>query len=272
MSLKVGFIGAGNMGHAMIKSVANSKFILSEKIFVYDVDEEKLSNLKLEAGITILNNSTEVIKRSDIIILAVKPNIIKNILEDCKNTFDDKKILVSVAVGVPIKFYQDIIGGDKKIIRTMPNTPALVGEGMTLMCYDDKILSQKDFLKVKNIFECFGKVEVLDEKLMDEVTAVTGSSPAYVFMFIEAMADAAVLSGLPRELSYRLAAQAVMGSAKLILETDKHPGELKDQVCSPAGTTIEAVKTLEKRGFRYAIIDAMEECTKRAREIGKGGH
>ena len=113
-------------------------------------------------------------------------------------------------------------------------------------------------------------MEVLDEKLMNEVTAVTGSSPAYVFMFIEAMADAAVLSGLPRDLSYKLAAQAVLGSAKLVLETGKHPGELKDQVCSPAGTTIEAVKTLEKHGFRYAIIDAMEECTKKARKIGKG--
>ena len=149
------------------------------------------------------------------------------------------------------------------------NTPALVGEGMTLMCYDDNILSREDFLNVKKIFECFGKVEVLDEKLMNEVTAVTGSSPAYVFMFIEAMADGAVLSGLPRDLSYKLAAQAVMGSAKLVLETGKHPGELKDQVCSPAGTTIEAVKTLEKHGFRYAVIDAMEECTKEPEKLEK---
>lgn len=272
MGSKVGFIGAGNMGCAMIKSIVNSKFTSSENIFVYDVDKEKLSSLKSETGITISNSSIEVIGKSDIIILAVKPNVIKNVLQACKSTFDDKKILISVAVGVPIKFYQDIIGDDKKIIRTMPNTPALVGEGMTLMSYDDKILSQEEVLKVKSIFQCFGKVEVLDEKLMNEVTAVTGSSPAYVFIFIEAMADAAVLSGLPRELSYKLAAQSVMGSAKLVLETGKHPGELKDQVCSPAGTTIEAVKTLEKRGFRYAVIDAMEECTKKARKIGKGGH
>lgn len=269
MNSKVGFIGAGNMGCAMIKSIVNSKIIPSEDVFVYDVDKEKLSNLKSETGVTILEDSVEVVQKSDIIILAVKPNMVKNVLEDCKSAFDDKKILVSVAVGVAIKFYQDIIGDDKKIIRTMPNTPALVGEGMTLMCYDDNILSREDFLNVKKIFECFGKVEVLDEKLMNEVTAVTGSSPAYVFMFIEAMADGAVLSGLPRDLSYKLAAQAVMGSAKLVLETGKHPGELKDQVCSPAGTTIEAVKTLEKHGFRYAVIDAMEECTKRAREIGK---
>ncbi|AUG57837.1 pyrroline-5-carboxylate reductase [Acetivibrio saccincola] len=270
MDLKVGFIGAGNMGCAMIKSIVNSKFIKKEDIFVYDIDKGKLSNLKSETGVTILNDSGGVIEKSDIIILAVKPNMVKNVLEANKDAFDDKKILVSVAVGIPIKFYQDIIGNDKKIVRTMPNTPALVGEGMTLMCYDENILSGEEFSKVKKIFECFGKVEVLDEKLMNEVTAVTGSSPAYVFMFIEAMADAAVLSGLPRDLSYKLAAQAVLGSAKLVLETGKHPGELKDQVCSPAGTTIEAVKTLEKHGFRYAIIDAMEECTKKARKIGKG--
>ncbi|MDQ2086194.1 pyrroline-5-carboxylate reductase [Herbivorax sp. ANBcel31] len=270
MSAKVGFIGAGNMGCAMINSIVKSGVTSNENVFVYDIDKEKLSNLKSETGITILNNSTEVVQKSDIVILSVKPNMVEKVLEPCKSSFDDKKILVSVAVGVPIKYYQDIIGDDRKIIRTMPNTPALVAEGMTLMCYDDKILSKDDILNVKRILECFGKVEVLDEKLMNEVTAVTGSSPAYVFMFIEAMADAAVLSGLPRDLSYKLAAQAVMGSAKLVLETGKHPGELKDQVCSPAGTTIEAVKSLEKNGFRHTIIDAMIECTKRAREIGKG--
>ena len=122
---------------------------------------------------------------------------------------------------------------------------------------------------IKNIFGCFGRVELLDENLMSEVTAVTSSSPAYVFMFIEAMADAAVLSGIPRELAYKLSAQAVLGSAKMVLETGKHPGELKDQVCSPAGTTIEAVSSLEKNKFRYTIIEAMDKCTKRALEIGK---
>jgi len=139
---------------------------------------------------------------------------------------------------------------------------------MTLISYDNNI-SENDIKTVKAIMECFGKVETLDEKLMSEVTALTGSSPAYVFMFIEAMADAAVLSGIPRNIAYKLASQAVLGSAKMVLETGKHPGELKDQVCSPAGTTIEAVSSLEKNGFRYAVIEAMDACTKRAREIGK---
>lgn len=268
MDKKIGFIGAGNIGYAMIRSMAKSNIVPMDNVFVFDIDKEKVLKLKDETGIGVLDSGLEVAKSADIIILAVKPNMVKVVLEDCKSAFDNNKVLVSVAVGIPIKFYKQIIGTDKKVIRTMPNTPALVGEGMTLMSYDSSI-SEEDASNVKNIFQCFGKVETLDEKLMSEVTAVTGSSPAYVFMFIEAMADAAVLSGIPRNLAYKLAAQAVLGSAKMVLETGKHPGELKDQVCSPSGTTIEAVSTLEKNGFRYAVIDAMNECTRKAREIGK---
>jgi len=268
MDKTIGFIGAGNMGYAMIKSIAQSDIVKAEQIYVYDVDMEKVSKLKDETGISILKSEKEIVEKCDIIILAVKPNMLESVLESCKNSFNDSKILVSVAVGVPIKFYKRIIGEDKKVIRTMPNTPALVGEGMTLISPDDSI--EKDELEyVMKIFTCFGKAELLDEKLMSEVTALTGSSPAYVFMFIEAMADAAVLSGIPRNLSYKLSAQAILGSAKMLLETNKHPGELKDMVCSPAGTTIEAVSTLEKNKFRYAVIEAMNECTKKAREIGK---
>ncbi|WP_010249877.1 pyrroline-5-carboxylate reductase [Acetivibrio cellulolyticus] len=268
MNRTIGFLGAGNMGYAMIRSISKSDIVSSESIYVYDVDMERLSKLKDETGINISKSAVEVVEKCDIIILAVKPNVLETVLNGCKNSFDNKKILVSVAVGVPIKFYKKIIGEDKKVIRTMPNTPALVGEGMTLVAPDNSIA--KDELDyVMSIFGCFGKAELLDEKLMSEVTALTSSSPAYVFMFIEAMADAAVLSGLPRNLSYKLAAQAVLGSAKMVLDTEKHPGELKDMVCSPAGTTIEAVSTLEKNKFRYGVIEAMNECTKKAREIGK---
>ncbi|RXE60101.1 pyrroline-5-carboxylate reductase [Acetivibrio mesophilus] len=268
MNNVIGFIGAGNMGSAMITSIAKSDILPAENILVFDVDKNKLSILRENTGITILDSALETAQKADIIILAVKPNMVKTILNDIKPAIDNKKILVSVAVGIPIKFYKGIIGEDKKFIRTMPNTPALVGEGMTLMCCD-KNVDEKEAEQVKRIFECFGKVEFLEEKLMSEVTAVTGSSPAYVFMFIEAMADAAVLSGIPRNLAYKLSSQAVLGSAKMVLETGKHPGELKDQVCSPAGTTIEAVSSLEKNRFRYAIIEAMNECTKKALDIGK---
>jgi len=266
--MKLGFIGTGNMGTAMIKSIVKSGMVSPEKIFLFDVDIEKQKALTNETGTKALFSSTELVEKSDIIILAVKPNIVKLALETCKSAFDSKKILVSVAVGVPIKFYKDILGNDIKIIRTMPNTPALVGEGMTLVSTDDSV-AEDDIKKVISIFECLGKVDRLDEKLMSEVTALTGSSPAYVYMFIEAMADAAVLSGIPRNLAYKLAAQAVLGSAKMVLETGKHPGLLKDEVCSPAGTTIEAVRSLERDGFRSSVIEAMNECTKRAKEIGR---
>lgn len=267
MDKKIAFIGAGNMGYAMISSIAKSNIIPADNIMVFDIDKDKLLGLRKEVKIHVVQDVNDAVKNADIVILAVKPNMVEKVLTEIKTSIDGEKILVSVAVGIPIKFYKGVVGQDKKIIRTMPNTPALVGEGMTLMCYEN--VSDDEAKTIKRIFECFGKVEFLDEKLMSEVTAVTSSSPAYIFMFIEAMADAAVLSGIPRNLSYKLAAQAVLGSAKMVLETGKHPGELKDQVCSPAGTTIEAVSSLEKNRFRYAVIEAMNECTRKALDIGK---
>ncbi len=269
MNKKIGFIGAGNMGSAILKSVVKSKKFFAKDINIFDLDKEKVNDLCDETGVNSAESVDQLVDASDIIILAVKPNVVEKVLTGCKNRFNLNKMLISIAVGIPISTYKNILGADKKIIRTMPNTPALVGEGMTLISFDDNI-NDNDLGLVKAIFECTGKVEVLEEKFMNEVTALTGSSPAYVFMFIEAMADAAVLSGLPRNLSYKLAAQAVLGSAKMVLESGKHPGELKDQVCSPGGTTIEAVAALEKNGFRHAVIDAMNQCTDKARSIGKG--
>lgn len=269
MNINLGFIGTGNMGASLVKGIIKAGIVPAERIFAFDADPVKVTGLQEETGINILNSNELVVEKSDVIILAVKPNGIKPVLEQCKDKFAGSKLLVSIAVGIPIKVYKDILGEDMKIVRTMPNTPALVGEGMTLISYD-KNISESEIDIVRKLLESVGLVETLDEKLMNEVTALTGSSPAYVYMFIEAMADAAVLSGLPRALSYKLAAQAVLGSAKMVLEAGKHPGELKDQVCSPAGTTIEAVAALEKNGFRYAIMEAMNECTRRAREIGAG--
>jgi pyrroline-5-carboxylate reductase len=268
MDIKLGFIGTGVMGSALLKSIISAGVLPAENVCIYDVDAKKAAGIGKETGATILSSGREVADACDVIILAVKPNMIKSVLEGLSSAVDSSKLVISIAVGIPIKVYKDVLGSDKKVIRTMPNTPALVGEGMTLISYDDTV-KDNDIALVKSLLECTGKVEVLDEKLMNEVTALTGSSPAYVFMFIEAMADAAVLSGIPRALAYKLAAQAVLGSSKMVLETGKHPGELKDQVCSPGGTTIEAVSSLEKNGFRYAIIDAMNECTRKARELGE---
>lgn len=268
MNIKLGFVGTGNMGSAVIKSIVKANFLPADKIAMFDVDKNKLEQLKQETGVDYIETVQGLAEWADIIVLAVKPNILKTVLNDLKPIIDDSKVIVSFAVGIPISFYEDILGSDKKIVRTMPNTPAMVGEGMTLISQNSNV-SELELAIVKKMFDCTGRSEYLSEKLMSEVTALTGSSPAYVFMFIEAMADAAVLSGIPRDMSYRLAAQAVLGSAKMVLETGLHPGVLKDQVCSPGGTTIEAVAALEKHGFRYALMDAMNECTKKARLIGQ---
>ena len=161
---------------------------------------------------------------------------------------------------------EEQFGKDVKIVRTMPNTPAMVGEGMTAVCPNEH-LTEDEIAYVKSLLESFSRAEIVPERLMDVVTAVSGSSPAYVFMLIEAMADAAVSGGMPRKQAYQFAAQAVLGSAKMVLDTGKHPGELKDMVCSPAGTTIEAVRTLEELGFRSSIIEAMKVCEEMSRSL-----
>jgi pyrroline-5-carboxylate reductase len=226
-----------------------------------------LDQLARETGLTPCGSNIELVCSSDIIFLAVKPRYAKAVLEEIGNVLGSK-ILVTIVVGLPISWYKDILGHKTRVVRTMPNTPALVGEGVALVCFDGT-QSPQEKESIMELFGYSGKAEELEEGLMSEVTALTGSSPAYVFMFIEAMADAAVRSGIPRDKAYRFAAQAVLGSAKMVLETGKHPGELKDMVCSPAGTTIEAVSELEKAGFRSAVIRAMEECARKAREISK---
>lgn len=268
MNIKVGFIGTGFMGMPMVKSIVGTGLVKPENVYVYDLDIKKAELLKEKTGVNIASSGSDAVEKSDIIMLAIKPNVVKAALEPCKASFNKKKVLVSIAAGIPINTFKGILGQDFKVVRVMPNQPVLVGQGMTLVSFDDKV-GQEDKSNVLEIFKCMGMVEELDEKLMSEVIALTSSSPAYVFMMIEAMADAAVLSGIPRAIAYKLASQAVLGSAKMVLETGKHPAELKDQVCSPAGTTIEAVKALEQKGFRSAIIDAMAECTERARELGK---
>ncbi len=268
MAYRVGFIGVGNMGGALVRSIVLGDRERQFSINAYDVNSGALAALASELGIQMKTSIQSLVDDSDIILLAVKPQYAEEVLKEIKAVFTPEKILVSIIVGLPVTYFKSLLGQQAKVVRTMPNTPAMVGEGMTLLCCDDRTtLVEKQ--NVMKLLSFSGRVEELEERLMNEVTALTGSSPAYVFMFIEAMADAAVQSGIPRAMAYRLAAQAILGSAKMVLETGKHPGELKDMVCSPAGTTIEAVAALEREGFRNAVITAMGECTKRAREIGR---
>lgn len=265
MNKKIGFIGCGNMAKAMIKGIINSKLIKTENIYASALSENTLINAKNKFNINTTKDSREVVLKSDIIVIAVKPNIYDIVLNDIKDVIDNK-IIVTIAAGKTIDSIESIIGDDKKIIRTMPNTPALVNEGMSALC-KNKNISDQDLRDIKSIFDSFGKSEVVDENLIHAVIGASGSSPAYVFMFIEAMADSCVSHGMSRDMAYKFTSQAVMGAAKMVLETNIHPGELKDMVCSPGGTTIEAVKALEEEGFRKSIIKAIDNCIDKSKKM-----
>lgn len=266
MTKKIGFIGCGNMGSSMVGGLLKSGFIKPEQIIVSNKTEIPLKRLSDEFNVITTLNNKDVIKKSDIIFLAVKPNIYKSIIEEIKSELTNDKLIITIAAGITIENMEQWLRDDLKIIRTMPNTPALVGEAMTAIC-PNKNVSEDELKYCIKIFKSFGECEVLEEKYFDGFIAVAGSSPAYVFMFIESMADGAVKLGIPREKAYKMAAQSVLGSAKMILETGKHPGELKDMVCSPAGTTIEAVIELEKLGFRNSVIQAMDKCAEKSKNM-----
>ncbi|WP_343003525.1 pyrroline-5-carboxylate reductase [Clostridium sp. 2218st1_F5_2218SCRN_220325] len=265
---KIGFIGAGNMAGAIIGGIIKSNLVESQNVIASAKTMTNLNKLKDEYNINVTLDAREVVKNSDIVFMAVKPNIFDGVLESVKDLIGDEKIVVSIAAGKSISSMENIIGDDKKIIRTMPNTPALVNEGMSALC-PNKNIEDEELKIVKGIFDSFGKSEVVGEYLIDSVIGVSGSSPAYVFMFIEAMADAAVVGGMPRKQAYNFAAQSVLGAAKIVLESGKHPGELKDMVCSPGGTTIEAVKVLENEGMRSSVINAVCACIEKSKEMSK---
>ncbi|MGL4912368.1 MAG: pyrroline-5-carboxylate reductase [Romboutsia sp.] len=268
MNKKIGFIGSGNMAKAMIGGIVKSQLVECINIYVCDLNQNTLDAVNNEFKVNTTKDSKEVVTSSDIVIVAVKPNVYDAVLESVKNLIDSEKIIVTIAAGKTIASIENIIGNDKKIVRTMPNTPALVNEGMSALC-KNKNITDEDLNTVKAIFDSFGKSEIVCENMIDAVIGVSGSAPAYVFMFIEAMADAAVGAGMPRNQAYKFASQAVMGSAKMVLESGKHPGELKDMVCSPGGTTIEAVKTLEEKGLRNAVIKAIENCMEKSKAMSK---
>lgn len=264
----LGFIGSGNMGSAMLGGIVKSGLAKAEDITVADLSQVALDKVKAEFGVNTSTDSKVAVSNSDVVIIALKPNIYEKAIAPLKELIDANKIIVSIAAGKTIESIENIIGSDKKVVRVMPNTPALVGEGMSALCKNANV-TDEELEMIKSLFESFGKAEVVAEYLMDTVTGISGSSPAYVFMFIEAMADAAVVAGMPRPQAYTFAAQAVMGSAKMVLDTGKHPGELKDMVCSPAGTTIEAVKVLEEEGFRSAVIKSTVACIEKSKAMSK---
>ena len=263
--MKLGFIGCGNMATAIIKGIIKNGKVKASDIIASDASAAAVEKAK-ELGIMTTTNNCEVVQSAEIVVFAVKPQYIGSVIAEIKDSYNSQQLIISIVAGKTIAWYEEQFGKAIKLVRTMPNTPALVGEGMTAACTNANV-SEEELEEAVELLRCFSKVEVVGENLMDVVGSVSGSSPAYVFMFIEAMADAAVSDGMPRAQAYEFAAQSVLGSAKLMLETKLHPGVLKDMVCSPGGTTIEAVRVLEEKGMRSAVMEAMKACTNKSKQL-----
>ncbi|MBC5688947.1 pyrroline-5-carboxylate reductase [Mediterraneibacter sp. NSJ-55] len=257
--MKLGFIGTGNMAGAIMGGIIKKGIFKPEEIIGSDISEQGRERIKKMYGICVTADNKEAASSAEVLILSVKPQFYEETIAEIKDCIEESKIVVTIAPGKTLEWLKGQFGKEVKLVRTMPNTPAMVGEGMTAAC-PNELVTEEEKAYVLHILEAFGKVEIVPERLMDAVVSVSGSSPAYVFMLLEAMADAAVAAGMPRQQAYKFAAQAVYGSAKMVLDTGRHPGELKDMVCSPAGTTIEAVRVLEKNGFRSAVMEAMKAC------------
>lgn len=266
-NITIGFIGAGNMGTAMIKGIIKGNITKPEQIYVFDPASETVNQLQSEFGVTKVSSSKDVVESCKIIIPAVKPSIIADVLGEIADMLTKNHLIISIAAGITTQQLKSMVKDNCCVIRTMPNTPALVGEAMTAVCKD--LTVSEEYLNVAStIFSSFGKVEFVTEDQIHAATAVSGSSPAYAFMFLEAIADGGVMMGLPREQSYKMAAQSLLGAAKMMQETGKHPGELKDMVSSPSGTTIEAIAVLENYGLRGAVIEAVRSCAEKSQKMG----
>ena len=262
----LGVIGCGNMAQAMLQGILSKGLYKKEDIIVSRRSKEALSQIQNKLGVQTTTDNYEVASKADVLILAIKPYQFSEVIPSIADAVKDDALIISIAAGQTIGNIEKLFGKTIKLVRTMPNTPALVMAGATGMCFNSHV-EEADKGQALVLFESFGVVAVVSEDMIDTVIGVSGSSPAYVFMFIEAMADAAVADGMPRAQAYQLAAQSVMGSAKMVLETGKHPGELKDMVCSPGGTTIEAVRVLEEKGLRSAVIEGQRACVKKAKEL-----
>jgi len=264
---KIGFIGVGNMGYPMlenaIKEFGKENFLITTKT------EARMQMLKEKLDVEYTTDKLSLTQACKYIVLAVKPQFYDEVLNEIKKAVTKDHVIITVAPGYSIANVKKILGEEIKVVRSMPNTPAQVSEGMTGICYSQDEFTADEKETVVRFFGSFGRFEEFEERLMDVVVCASGSSPAYVYMFIEALADSVVCCGIPRAKAYDLAAQTVLGAAKMVLETKEHPAKLKDNVCSPGGTTIQGVAALEEYGFRNAILKATERCYEKAKSFQK---
>jgi pyrroline-5-carboxylate reductase len=265
---RLGFLGAGNMAAALIKGLLHGQVLPAERIVASDVKTERLAQLHAAHGIRTTTDNHALLRESDVLVLAVKPQVIDKVLTEIGAEVRAEQLVVSVAAGVPIEALEARLPPGSRVVRAMPNTPATVQAGATAVA-GGAHAREEDLRVARELFEAVGRVVVLDESLLDAVTGLSGSGPAYVMLIVEALADGGVKVGLHRDTALLLAAQTVFGSAKLLLETGEHPGRLKDMVTSPGGTAIAGLHTLESGALRKTMIDAVEAATKRAGELGE---
>lgn len=266
---ELGFIGGGRMAEALIQGVLSSALLDANKILVADPSPERRDLLKQEYGVVVFDGATEIWQNCGVVILAVKPQILVDLLKEVKSQVNEKHLVISIAAGIPLRTLEESLsGGGCRIIRVMPNTPAIVQQSASALSPGEGV-TKDDMTIAKSIFDAVGTSVVLDESLLDAVTGLSGSGPAYVFSFIEAMVDAGLKVGLSRPIAESLVLQTVLGSVKLAIDSKDHPAQLRAMVTSPGGTTIAGLHEFEKAGFRGIIMDAVEAATRRSQELGR---
>ncbi len=263
---KLGFIGCGNMGEALLAGAIRSGYVNGEEVIVNTRTREKLEELHKKYGVVMAGDNRDVVKQAQITVLGIKPNVYHEVVQEIKAAVSPDTILITMAPSFTISLLKKLVGNSVKVVSAVPNTPAMIGQGVTGICFPGDI-TDGEKAEITAFFNGAGITIEVDESLMKAVGSVSGSSPAFVYMLIETMADGAVLLGIPRKEAYQFAAKAVEGSAKMVLESGKHPGVLKDAVCSPGGSTIEGVAALEKEGFRNSILQAMSKSAEKYQDM-----
>lgn len=264
--MKIGFIGLGNMAQAMIGGILKEGLARPEEIYGSAKTAATEKKVKEKYDINVTRDNQKTTQESELVFLAVKPQFFQEVTQQIRDLDLRGKTIVSIAPGKSIAWLEEQLGKQPTFVRAMPNTPALVGEGCTAVCFSEAVNGEQKE-RVLSVLRSFGRAIEVPERLMDVVPGISGSAPAWVFMMMEAMADGAVAEGMPRSMAYEFAAQAVLGSAKLMQKTGLHPGALKDMVCSPAGSTIQAVRVLEEKNFRGAVMDAVIACVEKSRSL-----
>jgi pyrroline-5-carboxylate reductase len=264
---KIAVIGAGNMGEALVAGMLAAKAATPDELHASDVVADRLGRLKARYQIHVGSDNKAAAAWADVVILAVEPQVLDEVLDDLRSTLTEAKLIVSVAAGFPISRIVARLSPGARVVRSMPNTPSVVLAGISALALGERV-SEEDTQVARAIFESVGKVVLVEERLMDAVTGLSGSGPAYIFLIIEALADGGVKMGLPRDVALSLASRTMLGAAQMVVQTGEHPARLKGMVTSPGGTTIAGLHALERSGARAVLMDAVEAATRRSRELG----